>query len=294
MVAAVSHLSRVYTVLSIGLVAISLAAIFIRYAEAPGVVVAAYRMLSASLVLLPFSIPALRQAQLTRRTFFYSLIAGVCLAVHFAAWISSLSLTSVTASVSIVASQPLWVALFSWMFLGLAPSFLVLIGIMLAVVGGALISFGDFGSGSAPLVGNGLALMGAISAAAYYLLGRAAQHGGVSLNAYIGLAYGSAALVLAPLPWLLNMSYIDYSLETFMWIGLLALIPQLVGHTSVNYALNYLPPAVVATAVLLEPVGASVFALILFRELPSGTVVLGALILLMGVLLTVRNSRSVK
>ena len=287
-------LSRIYTVLGIGLVAISLAAIFIRYADAPGVVVAAYRMVIASFVLLPLSLPALRKTQVTRRTLSYALLAGVCLAIHFATWISSLSLTSVTASVSIVASQPLWVALFSWLFLGLAPSFLVLMGVMLAVVGGALISFGDFASGSAPLIGNGLALVGAVSAAAYYLLGRATQKQGLPLNAYIGLAYGCAALLLVPLPWLFRLSYTNYSFETFIWIALLALIPQLIGHTSVNYALKYLSPTLVATAVLLEPVGASVFALILFREIPSGTVLLGAFILLVGVLLTVRNSRAVE
>jgi len=284
----------VFTVLSIGLVAISLAAIFIRYADAPGVVVAAYRMMIATVILLPLSVPALRRVQLTRQTLLYSLLAGLCLAIHFATWISSLSLTSVTASVSIVASQPLWVALFSWVFLGLTPSFLVLMSVMLAVVGGSLISFGDFGAGSAPLIGNGLALIGAVSAAAYYLLGRAVQQTGVSLHAYVGLAYGCAALVLAPLPLLFRMSYTNYSLETFFWIALLALIPQLVGHTSVNYALNYLSPTVVATAVLLEPVGASVFALLLFKEVPSNTVLLGAFILLTGVLLTVQNSRTVE
>lgn len=287
-------LSRIYTVLGFGLVAISLAAIFIRYADAPGVVVAAYRMIIASLLLLPLSVPALRRSRLGRKELLYSVLAGLCLAVHFATWISSLSLTSVTASVSIVASQPLWVALFSWLFFGLAPSFLVLMGVMLAVVGGSLISFGDFASGSAPLVGNSLALVGAVSAAAYYLLGRAVQRGGVSLNAYIGIAYGCAALILAPLPWMFGMSYTNYSFETFTWIALLALIPQLVGHTGVNYALKYLSPTLVATAVLLEPVGASVFALLLFKELPSSTVLLGAFILLMGVLLTVRNTRTVE
>ena len=281
---------RIYTVLGISLVAISVAAIFIRLADAPGVVVAAYRMVIASVILLPLSIPALRRATFTRQTLLYSVLAGLFLGGHFATWITSLSYTSVAASVSLVASQPLWVALLGWLFLGLAPSFLVLLGVLLAIAGGALIGFGDFGSGSAPLLGDALAVAGALCGAAYLLLGRAAQRQGLSLNAYVGVAYGVAAMVLLPLPWLLGVPYVGYELATFAWIALLALIPQLVGHTGVNYAMKYLSPTLVATAVLLEPVGASLFALLLFGEVPPLTTLLGALVLLLGVLLTVQGS----
>ena len=282
--------TRIYTVLAVSLAAISVAAIFIRLADAPGVVVAAYRMVIASFVLLPLSIPALRRAVFTRQTLLYSVLAGLFLGGHFATWITSLSYTSVAASVSLVASQPLWVALLGWLFLGLAPSFLVLLGVLLAIAGGALIGFGDFGSGSAPLLGDALAVTGALCGAAYLLLGRAAQRQGLSLNAYVGVAYSVAALVLLPLPWLLGVPYVGYELATFAWIALLALIPQLVGHTGVNYAMKYLPPTLVATAVLLEPIGASLFALLLFREVPPLTTLIGAFVLLLGVLLTVQGS----
>ena len=285
--------SRLLLILGCGVVAVSLAAIFIRLADAPGVVVAAYRMLIASLVLLPWTVRALKRTPLTRENIGYTLLAGVLLGAHFATWITSLSYTTVAASVVLVTTNPLWVALFSWIFLGLAPSFTVLLGVVIAVLGGALIGFGDLGGGSAPLLGDSLALIGAVCASAYLLLGRSAQRRGLSLQAYIGVAYGVAALVLLPLPLLFNFSYTGYSLETLFWIALLALVPQLIGHTSFNYVVKHLDPTFVATVILLEPVGSSLLALLLFSEVPSLLTALGALILLFGIALTTRNSRAV-
>jgi drug/metabolite transporter (DMT)-like permease len=283
--------SRPYVVLSVALLAVSLAAIFIRLADAPGVVIATYRMVIASLTILPLSLRTLRRSSFTRRNLSYAILAGVFLGLHFATWISSLSLTSVAASVSLVASQPLWVALLGWIFLKQPPSFLVLLGAMIAVTGGAVISFSDYGAGTASLLGNSLAIIGAIGGAAYLLLGRAAQRHGLTLNGYIGVAYSTAAVVLLPWPLIFGHSYTDYSLPTFGWIIVLALIPQLVGHTGINYAMKYLSPTLVATLLLLEPLGASLFALILFQETPTLTTALGAVVLLSGVAMTVRGAQ---
>ncbi len=279
--------------MGVGLIAVSLSAIFIRLADAPGVVVAAYRMLLASLILLPWTVRALRKTPLTRRNLGYAVLAGLLLGLHFATWISSLSYTTVAASTSLGTTTPVWVALSSWLFLGLAPPFSALLGMLVAVLGGALIGFGGAvgETSSAPFLGNSLALVGAAAAAAYLLLGRAAQNRGLSLQAYIGVAYGVAALVLLPLPFFLDYSYTGYSAESYGWILLLALIPQLVGHTSYNYAVKHMNPAVVATVILLEPIGASLLALILFTEVPPLPTLLGALVLLTGVAITTRNSR---
>lgn len=278
-------------ILAVGVIAVSLAAIFIRLADAPGVVVAAYRMLLASLILLPWSIPALARAPLTRHNALYAVLAGVLLAAHFATWITSLSYTSVAASVALVSTHPLWVALFSWLFLKAAPALAVIFGILLTVLGAAMIGFSDLGGGSAPPIGNGLAVLGAMAAAGYLLLGRAAQRRGLSLPAYVGVAYGVAALALLPLPALLNLPYLNYPLGSLIWIALLALIPQLVGHTSFNYALRFLNPTTVATVILLEPIGAGLLALAVFGETPSALTAVGALILVAGVILTARHNR---
>ena len=287
--------SRLTLIMGVGLIAVSLSAIFIRLADAPGVVVAAYRMLLASLILLPWTVRALRQTPLTCKNLAYAVLAGLLLGLHFATWISSLSFTTVAASTSLGTTTPVWVALSSWVFLGLAPSFSALLGMLVAVLGGALIGFGGAAgaASSAPLLGNSLALVGAVAAAAYLLLGRSAQRHGLSLQAYIGVAYGVAALSLLPLPFFLGYSYTGYSAESYLWVLLLALIPQLIGHTSYNYAVKHVNPAVVATVILLEPIGASLLALLLFSEVPPLLTLLGALILLVGVAITTRNSRAV-
>jgi drug/metabolite transporter (DMT)-like permease len=288
--------ARLYLVLAAGVIAVSLAAIFIRYANAPSLIVAAYRMTLASFILLPLALPALRQTPLTKQNAPYAISAGIFLGIHFATWISSLSYTTVAASAAIVATQPLWVALFSWIFLKSAPSFMTLLGILISVGGMAMIAFGDLSSGdltggSRPLFGDALALVGGICAAAYFLLGRSAQKRNLSLNAYIGVAYSVAALVLLPLPLIAGLSYTAYAPMTFFWIALLALIPQLVGHTSFNYAVKFLPPTLVSTLLLLEPVGAAILAVLLFSEIPGRATLLGSVILLIGIAITIQSSR---
>jgi drug/metabolite transporter (DMT)-like permease len=283
---------RAVVVLLVALVAVSGAAVFVRLAEAPGLVVAAWRMLIAALVLLPFTLRALRRTPLRSEHWRPTVAAGLLLAVHFATWISSLSFTSVAASVALVSTTPMWVVLLAWIFLRRVPTLSVLFGVLLAVAGGAVIAFGDIG-GVGPqhhaLLGDGLAVVGALAMAGYLLLGRSVQRHGLPLPAFIGLAYGVAALLLLPLPALAGWAYLDYTPTTFFYLALLALVPQLIGHTGIQYAMARLEPIRVSTAVLLEPVGAGVFAWLLFSEVPGGVTLLGGGMLLVGVFITVRT-----
>ena len=288
--------ARTWWILAAAVAAVSLAPIFVRLADAPGVVVAAYRMAIAALVIVPLTMRGLRRTRLTRATAVPTFWAGALLAVHFATWITSLSFTTVAASVTLVATVPLWMALFSWWFLGRAPSLTTLIGVLIAIAGGAIIAFGDAGAGTAsrPLLGDALALIGAISVTGYLMLGRTAQRAGLGLNAYTGLAYGVAAVLLLPLPAIFGMSYVAYSPETFLWVLALALVPQLIGHTGINHAMKHLDPTMVSTTLLLEPVGAAVLALVLFGEVPTWLTIAGASLLLVGLVLTVRAGPSAR
>lgn len=283
---------RLALVLAAAITAVSLASIFVRLADATGVVISAYRMLIAAGLLLPWTVRGLRRTPLHGRPLLATLLAGLLLAAHFATWLTSLSYTSVAAAVTLVSTVPLWVALLGWLFLGIAPTLSVLLGALLAVAGGAVIGFGDLTGGSAPLVGDGLALSGAVFFAGYLLLGRYVQRTGIELQAYAGAAYGIAALALLPLPLLFGLPYDGYSAETWFWIALLALVPQLIGHTGFNYAVRHLDPTLVATVTLLEPLGATLLALLIFREVPAVLTVVGAAALLLGVLITVRAGRS--
>lgn len=282
-------------VLAAAVAAVSLAAIFVRLADAPGIVVAAYRMVLAALVIVPLTLRGLRRTPLTRASLVPTILAGCFLAAHFATFITSLSYTTVAASVTLVTTVPLWVGLFGWWFLGRVPTLATLLGLIVAIAGGAIIAFGDMGSdtAAAPLLGDLLALVGAVTVAAYLMLGRAAQRAGLNLQAYVGMAYGVAALVLAPLPALFDMSYVAYTPETFLWIALLALVPQLIGHTGVNFAMKHMDPTLVSTTLLLEPVGAALLALAIFGEIPGPLTLVGAAALLIGVGITVRAGGSI-
>jgi drug/metabolite transporter (DMT)-like permease len=281
---------RVAGILSAAVVAISLAAIFTRLADAPGGVVALWRMVFATALIAPSGVRALGRRRPPLRALAPALAAGVLLAAHFATWLTSLQYTTVAASVTLVTTVPIWVALFAWIG-GAAPTRGVGAGLALAIVGGAMIGFGDLHGGSAPLLGDALALAGAITVAGYFLLGRRAQRAGLSTSGYAFVAYATAALVLLPLPALLGAPYLDWPAATWGWIVAMAAVPQLIGHTGLNWANRHLDPTVVATVTLLEPIGAGLLAWLLFTEVPGTLTLLGAPVLLTGVALVVRFRR---
>jgi len=290
-------------ILTLGILAVSTAAIFIRFAqqEAPSLVIAAYRLGLASLILLPFSFQHARREVfgLSGSDRLRALLAGVFLAVHFAAWIISLELTSVASSVVLVTTTPLWVAIFSPLFLKERMRKEVWWGLGLAFSGGVVVaasqacvwennqvtctSLSAFFQGKA-LIGNLLALMGAWMAAGYLLVGRKVRPL-ISLRSYTLLVYSTAAVVLIGLAALNGYSFTGYTLPVFGWFLLLAIIPQVIGHSSFNWALRYLPATFVSLALLGEPVGATILAMIFLREVPMVNEIIGGGMILGGIYL---------
>jgi drug/metabolite transporter (DMT)-like permease len=287
---------KVAGVLLLGILAISFGSILVRLALAASgdrslafsLVMSAGRMGFAALLLLPgFKSPIRARGGIP-----FALAAGAALALHFAFWITSLSYTSVAASTALVTTNPVWVTLLGWLLFGERPSGLTLLGVGVALVGGLLIGLGDAqGRGTNPLLGDLLALLGALAASFYFLLGREAQRRGLSLLEYVRVAYTTAFLILFPLPYLFGGGYGGYPGVVYLYILLMALLPQLVGHTSFNWATRHISPVLVTLAVLFEPVGASLLAFLLFGEVPGLQVILGALVLLLGVALAVLGGR---
>lgn len=289
---------QVAIVLSIGVLAVSTAAVLIRLANnSAGIsgvgfslVLAASRLSLAAIVLIPtwrkFSQP---QPKALR----YAIGAGLALAIHFAAWISSLSYTSIAASTTLVTTNPIWVALLSWKWFGEKPTITTFIGIGITLIGGVLIGSDNTQeiSNNAAL-GNGLAIVGAWAASLYFLLGREAQRQGLSIGEYIAVAYTTAAIALLPIPFLAGATYLGYPSITYAYIALMALVPQLIGHTSFNWSVRYLPPTLVTLVILLEPIGSTILACILFREIPGVRVLGGVLVLLIGVAIAIVGSRN--
>lgn len=262
-------------------------------AQAPPLGIAAGRMTLAALLLTPVALVrgAPREVRsLGRRDIPFALLAGVALAVHFAAWISSLSLTTVASSVVLVTTNPLFVALAAHFLLRERVSRLTAVGIVVAVMGSALVGLGDFSLSGWALLGDLLALIGGLMAAAYFLFGRRLRQR-LSIVAYVWPVYSVAAVVLLLICLFTGQPLAGYTPASYLLIFLLAVGPQLLGHSSLNYALGQLPATLVSIAVLGEPVGSAVLAWFMLGEVPGWAVLAGGSLILVGIVLAGRGER---
>ncbi len=287
-----------FAVLAIGVLVASSASILIRYAQAEGIgsiAIAAWRLTLASIMLLPLVVAtrAREARRLARRDLAIAAAAGLALAAHFGAWISSLAHTSVASSAALVSTNPIWVGLASVLVLRLRLPAATVAGIVLCVAGCLAILVADGSGGVAgrnALLGNGLALAGALCISAYLLIGRGLASR-VSLLLYVGLVYGLAAIALMAAAWVAGQPLGGWSAGGWAMLLGLAAGPQLVGHTAFNWALRHLSPTFVALSILGEPVGSALFAALLFGEVP-GPWQLGALfVLLVGIALAALGER---
>lgn len=282
-------------ILTIGVMTISTAAVLVRLtiaaADRSGVgfslVMAASRLAIASVIVLPAWRSFSDNKQ--KKAWIYAISAGLALAVHFATWITSLSYTAIAASTAIVTTNPIWVALLSWLWFKEKTSRRVLLGIGLALLGGLLICLGDVSGDRStnPLLGNGLALVGAWASSSYILLGREAQRHGFGVGGYVAVAYTTAAIALLPLPPMLGYGYTHYSPIVYGYLILMAIVPQVIGHTTFNWAVRWVSPTILTLIILLEPIFASVLGYLLFAEIPGAMMWFAILVLLAGVAIAV-------
>lgn len=287
-----------YTVLALGVVSFAFSPILVRLAsgasglagEAPGLAVAAWRTLLATLLLAPAALPRIGPEVRALRPRDLALIAaaGVLLGLHFIAWVESLYHTSVASASVLVTTSPLFLAVLGYAVLGERLSWPVTAAIGGGVAGAALIGWGG-ASGAAPegaLWGNALALSAAVLASGYLLIGRVVRQR-LSWLAYVFPLYGVAALTTLAAVLATGTPLLGYDAAFYGWCLLMAAGPQVVGHGSFNYALQFFPAALVGMLALLEPVGASVLAYVLFSEAPPLLAVAGMLVVLGAVLAVV-------
>ncbi len=210
------------------------------------------------------------------------IISGIALAAHFATWITSLYYTSVASSVVLVSSSPIFVALGARFILREPTRPQLFIGLVIALMGATLISLADASSGRNSLWGDMLAVAGAIAVSVYFLAGRILRRQ-LDTTAYVAMSYSTAALVLLFSALLLQAPLTGFSHQIFGLFILIALIPQVIGHTSFNWALKHLSAPAVAVTTLGEPIGASILAYLLLGEKISGWAVAGGVTTLIGV-----------
>jgi drug/metabolite transporter (DMT)-like permease len=302
---------RVRFVLPFALLAAILAAstssMFIRFAQAdaPSLVIAALRLTFATLMLAPVAVirHSAELKQLGRADLAMALGAGLFLAVHFGTWISSLEFTSVASSVVFVSTGPLWVALLSPLLLNEHLQRAAIGGLARAFVGGALVALSDACTWTNGLRcpdlgrvlqgramwGNFLALVGAWAISGYLIIGRKLR-ARVSLIPYIFIVYAMAAMGLILAMLFADQSPFAYPASTYLWIFLLAAFPQLIGHSTYNWILRYLPASLVAVTTLAEPIASAILAYFILRETPSAGTLLGGGLILTGIYLTTRST----
>ena len=270
-----------YFALLFGVFAVSTGAIFARLADANPLVIAAYRVGIAALVLTPLAWWKARDElkRLTPRELILALISGIFLAMHFATWISSLNYTSVANSVVLVNTNPLWVGLLTPLIAKERIKKAAILSIIISVIGGAIIGLGDFATGDDSLLGDGLALCGSICAAIYLLLGRNLRRK-LSLLSYIFVCYGSAAIILWLLVLVLNLPITGFSINTYAAFLGMALVSQLIGHTSYNWALKWFTAGLIAVSLLGEPIVATFLAYLMFDEGLTWSKVIGGVLIL--------------
>jgi drug/metabolite transporter (DMT)-like permease len=284
--------------LVVSLVAVSTASILIRLTEAPPMAIATWRLTLSSLMLLPFFIAndGFQKLRIMNRRDLLALVGvGVALAVHFATWITSLSLTSVTSSVIFVHVDPIFVALVSHFLLRERVEPQQIIGIAIAFLGVSVIAYGDLNLGKESLIGDALSLIGAVALGIYILAGRHLRQR-LDLTTYVTPVYAISAVVLALGSLFVGTPLNNYPLNTMLMFTMIAIVPMIFGHTIYNWTLKWISAPIVSISLLGEPLGASILAYIFLGETPSPLTFLGGILTLAGILICayplIDNSRS--
>ena len=282
---------KAYLVLLVGVVSVSFAAIFIRLAEAPPLVIAAYRLTIASLVLilLTYKKTVSSVKRLSGRDSLLLLLSSFFLALHFALWITSLSYTSIASSVILVTCHPAFVAVISYFLWHEVLNRLTIGGMVIAFAGVVLINYSGFAFGSQAILGNVLALIAGFAMGGYLILGGHLKNR-IEILPYLTMIYTGAAVILLLATAGFGYSFTGYSGTTYLMMVLLAIVPQLIGHSSFNLALRLIPVTFVSVAILGEPVGATLLGYFILGEVPTIKELIGGVLILAGIFIVLRQT----
>ena len=269
----------------VGILGISLSAIFVKYSTAPSAVTAAFRLLWTVLFLTPVVLgkKTVRQEfrKIPKKLAILSALSGLFLAIHFVLWFESLNHTSVASSTTIVCTEVIWVCLGFCLVLGGKLSAKAIAAIAVTLAGSFLIAYADSGSGS-QLYGDSLSLLAAIAVDVYTLIGRVVRSK-LSTTVYTYMVYTACAAVLVVTCLVQGYGLFDYGFSAIVVGALLAIFSTILGHSIFSWCLKYFSPSFVSASQLCEPVAASAIAAFLFAEIPTVFQILGGGLILGGV-----------
>jgi drug/metabolite transporter (DMT)-like permease len=279
---------RVIIAVVIGIIAISTASILIKLCDAHSLVIAAYRLGLASFLLCPIALSRRRYGRILRGRWKLLLLTGLFLGFHFIFWIASLKYTSVASSVVIVSTNPIFVGMGSYLLLKERMAALTILGILLAVAGAVIIGLSDFTLSTRAGLGDLLALGGAVMASGYLIAGRRLRQE-MDLISYIFPVYSGGAAVVLLIGLAAGVSFFGYSSRTYTLFFMLAIVPQLIGHSTFNWALKFFSASTVAVLILGEPIGSTLLAYLILGETLSAWKVAGGICILAGIYTAIRG-----
>jgi len=278
--------AKLFFILTIGVIAVGFSSIIIRLTDASPIVVAVYRLTLSSIMVAPFYITYKNKLTLKEAVKFIPL--AIFLATHFVLWIYSLKYTTVASSTVLVTTNPIFVPIFSYIFFKEKIRKELILGILIAISGSIFIALSSKTSfGQSHMLGNTLALLGAIAVSLYLTFGKRVREK-TELIPYIFFTYVFTSLILIIVALITRENLFHYPPKTFFMFFLVAFVPQIIGHTSYNYSLKYLDPSFIAVTILGEPVIATIGAFFILKETPSILEIIGAVLILTGIYLSSR------
>ncbi len=284
------NIKKIYLPLLIAIIAVSFSSILIKFSNSSPMVIAAYRLGIASIILMPPTIyyELKNFRKYSKKDLLKIFLISCSLSLHFASWITSLNYTSIANSVIIVNTSPIFVAIFSYYFLKEKIKDTTLIGIIIAFIGATIIAIGDYGIGKNNFLGDIYALIGAIALSIYIIGGRKMRQK-LSLYLYVTPVYILSTIILIIFCLLFKIPLYPYPMKEYIVFILLAIIPTIFGHTIYNWILKNVKATIIATSLLGEPIGSTILAMIIFNEIPGILTFIGGPIALIGIYIAVKE-----
>lgn len=279
----------------IGVIAVSLSAIFVKLSNADSGVIAFYRMFFSVILISPLFFWKYKHElkQVSKQEWIFISISGTFLAFHFILWFESLNYTSVASSTVLVTLQPIFAFVGTYFFFKEKLSIKAIISALVAIIGSVFIAWGDFKISGDAFYGDVLALIACALVTGYFLFGQNVRKR-VSLMSYTMLVYSVSTIVLFFYVLIKGESFGPYDQKEWLLFLLLAAIPNLLGHNMFNWAIKYVSTNIISVSILFEPIGAAILAFLIFEEYLTAAQIIGGVIVIVGITLFVIDFKTFK
>lgn len=285
-----------YIAVVIGVIAVSTSAILVKLAgDAPAGIIAFYRLFFAVLMMLPIIILKYKEElkSIKKRDWILATLSGVFLALHFILWFESLNYTSVASSVVLVTLQPVFAFIGTYFFFGERFSTATVISMFITLLGSFIIGWGDLQISGLALLGDILALLGAVTVTGYFLLGQKLRRS-LSLMTYTFIVYGISSITIFIYNVVNGDTFFNYSSYHWGLFIALAIVPTFLGHTLFNWALKWMSTSTISMAIVFEPIGATILAYFILGEVVTSSQWLGGTIVIFGLFLFIMSTTKKK